>query len=195
MMDDGKVKCVRLISIFVVSGFLCAALLFRLVWGNTLLDTLIILLSVLLLSCLVEWCWKPILFLKCSSDNGPTDDDAVPIEPSTPLVNAEEPPSYDQVILQDRQSSVLSLAELQGSRQLQGSVPGHGPPSEEGESEGQRHSSGHGAPPAYSPYSVANEIQLSVDGLPSYNDVVASMQETTRHRSESNSNDGYSVFI
>ncbi|XP_063589027.1 uncharacterized protein LOC134766183 [Penaeus indicus] len=194
-MDDGKVKCVRLISIFVVTGFLCAALLFRLIWENPISDTLIILLSVLLLCCLVEWCWRPALLLKCSCDNGPTDDDAVPIEPSTPLVYAEEPPSYDQIILQDRQSSVLSLAELQGSSQLQGSVPGHGPQTEEGASEGQRHSSGHGAPPAYSPYFVANEIQLSVDGLPSYNDVVASMQETTRHRSESNSNEGYSVFI
>ncbi|XP_037790230.1 uncharacterized protein LOC119585632 [Penaeus monodon] len=192
-MDDGKVKCVRLISIFVVTGFLCVALFLRFVWENPISDTLIILLSVLLLCCLVEWCWKPTLFLKCSSDNGPTDDDAVPIEPNTPLVYAEEPPSYDQVILQDRQSSLLSLAELQGSTQLQGSVPGHEPQTEEGASE--VHSSGHGVPPAYSPYFVADEIQLSVDGLPSYNDAVASMQETTRHRSESNSNNGYSVFI
>lgn len=196
-MDDGKVKCIRLVSIFVVSSVLCAALYCRLVWETTSPDTLIILLTVLLLCCLVEWCWKPILFLKCSSDNDPTDDDAVPIEPNTPLVYAEEPPSYDQVILQDRQSNVLFLAEMQGSRQLHGSLPGHEPQAEEGACEGQRHSSHHGVPPAYSnsPYFVANEIQLSVDGLPSYNDAVASMQETARCRGESDSNDGYSVFM
>lgn len=154
-------------------------------------DTLIILLSVILLFFLVDWCWKPFISLECSSESAPTEDVAGPSEPSTPLVHAEEPPSYDQVILQDQQSSVLSWVGPQGSRQQQEDL------AEAGASEDQSHASIHGISYDYSnsTYSSANEIQLSVDGLPSYNDVVAAMQDTTRPRTETGSGDGYSMLF
>ncbi|XP_042876161.1 uncharacterized protein LOC122255874 [Penaeus japonicus] len=191
IMDEGKVKCFRLVSIFVVAGFLCASVFTRITWPNFISDTLIILLSVILLFFLVDWCWRPFISLECSSESAPTEDVAGPSEPSTPLVHAEEPPSYDQVILQDQQSSVLSWVGPQGSRQQQEDL------AEAGASEDQSHVSIHGISYDYSnsTYSSANEIQLSVDGLPSYNDVVAAMQDTTRPRTETGSGDGYSMLF
>ncbi|XP_069165193.1 uncharacterized protein [Procambarus clarkii] len=197
-----KGKCVRLCAIFVVSGLLCVTSLGRVFTRSSttahLLEMMMMVLTVLLVCCVVETCCKPL-------DDVPQSRASVGSRGShsytrDPLVYAESPPSYEEVLAAEalEPPSSTSQEDQAAGKTIPGTLQ-HSPTpkpfvlQDTAVFGSYQHSS---VPRRYSPfipestysYSVSSEIQLSVDELPSYEEAVTVLQSGASAQHQVNTN-------
>lgn len=120
-MQEGWVKVIRLITIFVVSGLL---IILALVWiftdgsfyRNRFLESFMVLLVIILVCTTVEVCWKPFTSESSSAPSFPSRGGSVSSSTNAdiPLVYSESPPAYEDVVRTTFEET--SFSEVEGPR-------------------------------------------------------------------------------
>ncbi|XP_042215302.1 uncharacterized protein LOC121861532 isoform X2 [Homarus americanus] len=211
----GRGKCMRLFAIFVLSSLLAIISLARVLAhadsSRHFLETVIMVLTVMLVCLLVETCWKPF-------SNDPEHRESVDINggttgssttPRDPLVYTEAPPSYEEILAQEQLEPPSGNAsdDLASTKcdnvtlyHLHTSILDM-PDSPESATSNQHIS----LPRRYSPfitetrysYTTANELQLSVDRLPSYEEAAITLQplDSPQHQQNTTNDDDLMLFM
>ncbi|XP_071527327.1 uncharacterized protein [Panulirus ornatus] len=163
------------------------------------MDAIMMLLTVALVGCALEACWKP--FASTSNDiDSVNSNEAVAESSSTmtdPLVYTEAPPSYEEILVQEQLEPPSGTSNRDQATASSKSTNNND--TEEPMTPTDRLS----LPKRYSPfitetlysYASANEVQLSVDSLPSYEEAVAVLQPVAEAQPDPDTNRDLILFM
>ncbi|KAK7081063.1 hypothetical protein SK128_007693 [Halocaridina rubra] len=216
MALSSRAKCTRIISIFIVSSLLIVVSLIRVFsyhngYNSHLLGTIMVILTIVLICCVLEICWRPFRGANDATNSSSESDSAQNINMEIPLVYSEAPPSYDEVVASFQNDSSHSVNTVGERHIFEGSdecprcqpevqelvkVPGtlctlqqrrsvedfyDRPVSRSGASVDDFEE-------VYIPrrYHPSSEIQLSVDALPSYEEAMTRLASDTDSGKDNN---------